>query len=94
MGTQSKGRWFLTVDWCNKGQRGIFCDIKGGGFSRAKPFGMGKMTEILGVFSMILAPECTEIVEQELKEYSHWYPLAEYSHQYGVACKSSIRGSN
>ena len=26
-------RWFVTVDWCNKGHRGIFCSKEGGSFN-------------------------------------------------------------
>lgn len=81
-------RWFLTVDWCGRGERGIFSNINGNAFSKEAQHTEDEMWEILDAFAMILNPESIELSEDELKEYNRFYPLAEYSNQYGVALKS------
>ncbi len=81
-------RWFLTVDWCNKNNRGIFCNANGNSFSKDTQHTEDEMWGILGAFAMILNPQSIELSEDELKEYHKFYPLAEYSNQYGIACKS------
>jgi len=80
-------RWFLTVDWCGKGKRGIFCKADGTSFSQETQHTKDEMENILDVFSVILNPESHELNEDELKEYRRFQPLAEYSHQYGIALK-------
>ncbi len=80
-------RWFLTVDWCNKGNRGIFANINGTSFSKETQHTEDEMWEILDAFAMILNPQSIELSEDELKEYHLFYPLAEYSNQYGIVCK-------
>ena len=80
-------RWFVTVDWCSKGNRGIFCNTKGQSFSKDVQHSVEEMDDIVGLFWMILDPKSIELTEQELKEYKHFYPLAEYSNVYGMACK-------
>lgn len=80
-------RWFLTVDWCNKGNRGIFCDIKGNSFGKDTQHTEDEMWEILGAFDLILNPQSIELDEEGLKEYRRYRPLAEYSHQYGICSK-------
>lgn len=81
-------RWFLTVDWCDKGKRGIFCNANGNSFSKESKHTEDEIWEILDAFSMILNPQSIELSEDELKEYHLYTPLAEYSHQYGIACKA------
>lgn len=81
-------RWFLTVDWCSKGNRGIFCNLEGNSFSKDTQHTEDEMFEILGAFDLILAPESIELSLDELKEYHLYTPLAEYSNQYGIARKS------
>ena len=80
-------RWFLTVDWCSKGNRGVFCNANGNSFSQEAQHTEDEMWGILNAFSMILNPQSIELDETELKEYHLYYPLAEFSHQYGIACK-------
>ena len=80
-------RWFLTVDWCKKGTRGIFADVNGNSFSKESQHTEDEIWEILDAFAMILSPQSIELSEDELKEYHKFYPLAEYSNQYGVVCK-------
>ena len=80
-------RWFLTVDWCNKGKRGVFANCNGNSFSKERQHTEDEMWEILGAFDMILAPQSIELSEDELKGYRKFYPLAEYSNQYGIVCK-------
>lgn len=80
-------RWFLTVDWCNKDKRGIFANKNGNSFSQEKQHTEDEILKILDVFAMILNPQSIELSEGELKEYHRFYPLAEYSNQYGIVCK-------
>lgn len=80
-------RWFLTVDWCGKGKRGIFCNANGNSFSKETQHTEAEMWEILGAFAMILNPESIELSEEELREYHLYHPLGEYSNQYGYAYK-------
>ena len=81
-------RYFLTVDWCNKGRRGIFSNINGNAFAKdGLPHTEDEMWNILDCFSMVLSPQSIEFSQTELKKYNKWHPLAEYSNQYGVALK-------
>ena len=83
-------KYFLTVDWCNKGRRGIFCSPTGNSFWKEEvdgPHTPDEMGEILGVFDLVLAPESILISEHGLKEYNQYYPLTEYSNMYGYATK-------
>ena len=78
---------FLTVDRCNSGQRGIFCDKSGQPAVRDEPWTEGDMWDYLGDFAMILDPQSQELTEEEVKEYTRFQPLAEYLHIYGIALK-------
>jgi len=78
-------RYFLTVDWCGKGNRGIFCNANGNSFSKETQHTKDEMWEILGAFSMILNPKSELFSEDEVAKHNQFYPLAEYSNQYGVA---------
>ena len=81
--------YFLTVDWCNKGDRGIFCDQKGNPFIKEnEPHTEDEMWKILGPFDLILSPESTELTEDDVAEYQWWSPFAEYSGEYGIARKA------
>ena len=79
--------YFLTVDWCNKGDRGIFCTLEGETFRKESPHTEDEMAEILGPFRLVLAPETKQFSEESLAEFNKWRPLAEYSNQYGIALK-------
>lgn len=81
-------RWFLTVEWCNKGQRGIFARKDGNSFGKDIQHTEDEMWEILGAFAIILNPQSIELSEEELKEYRKFYPLAEYSNEYGIVRKN------
>ena len=80
-------RWFLTVDWCGKGHRGVFCDRNGNAFGKDSQHTEDEMGEILGPFDLVLAPQSLELTDEEAAQYTCWRPLAEYTHQYGVAHK-------
>lgn len=80
-------RWFLTVDSCNKGHRGIFCNKNGNSFNKENQHTEDEMWEILGAFALILNPKSIELSEDELKAYHLFYPLAEYKDEYGIVCK-------
>lgn len=80
--------YFLTVDWCKKGRRGVFCDAEGRGYRKnGEPHTHEEMAGILGLFWLVLSPESTLLTIGELAEYTYWYPLAEYSNMFGVALK-------
>lgn len=81
-------KYFLTVDWCNKGKRGVFCSVEGNSFAQDEPFTEDRIWEILDCFSLVLSPQSIELDEVELSEFNKWYPLAEFSNQYGIAVKS------
>lgn len=78
-------RYFLTVDWCNNGNRGIFCDKNGNAFPKDEPHNEDDLWRILDCFQFVLSPQSVEMSEEELKKYTRWYPLGEFSNQYGVA---------
>jgi len=80
-------RWFLTVDWCNKGKRGIFANKNGNSFSKETQHTEEEMWNILDAFAMILNPQSVELSEDDLKEYRKFYPLAEYTNEYGIVRK-------
>jgi len=78
-------RYFLTVDWCSQGRRGVFCNRYGKGYWKDdKPHTKEEMWEILGPFTPILAPQSLPYTEQDLA-HCKWYPLAEYSNEFGYA---------
>jgi hypothetical protein len=81
--------YFLTVDWCKDGRRGVFCDSTGCGYRKDDaPHTELEMHEILGPFWLILAPESELLTEQQVSEFTLWTPLAEYSNQFGIARKA------
>jgi len=82
-------RWFLTVDWCNKGKRGIFCNLaNGNAFAKDDaPHTESEIWEILDAFAMVLNPKSIEFSEEEVAQHTKAYPLAEYSNEYGYAIK-------
>lgn len=80
-------KYFITVDWCNKGKRGIFCNRDGIGFLKKTQHTKDEINKILGMFSIILNPKSIVFTEKEIKQYKKWIPLSEYQHQYGIAIK-------
>lgn len=78
-------RWIMTIDWCNKDRRGVFCDAHGNAFVQDKEHTADEMAEILGLFWMILNPKSELMTADELQKYTEWYPLEEYSDKYGYA---------
>ena len=82
-------RYFLTVDWCGKGNRGIFCNQDGQAFSKdEEAHSEDEMCDILGPFWMVLSPESRLLSEGEVAEHQNWFPLEEYSGVYGFATVS------
>lgn len=78
-------RWFLTVDRCNTGRRGIFCSRDGEPFPKDTQHTEDEMREVLGIFWLVLDPKSHEFSEEDLKRYSRFQPLGEYTNQYGIA---------
>ena len=87
----AKTRYFLTVDWCSKGKRGIFSDSEGNAFPKDTPHTDDEIYGILDMFSLVLSPESTQLSEAELKKYTMWHPLAEYSNRYGYVIKGQAK---
>ena len=83
-----ESRYFLTVDWCKKGNRGIFCDGQGKPFSLYRQHTQEEMDSILGPFWMVLDPQSVRFTEEEAAAHNRWYPLAEYSNAFGYAVQS------
>ena len=83
-------RWFLTVDWCNQGKRGIFCNLSNGSaFAKDDaPHTEDEIWNILDAFALVLSPQSIELSEEEVAQHNKAYPLAEYSNQYGYAIKA------
>lgn len=79
-------KYFMTVDWCNNGKRGIFCHREGMGFQKNTPHTRDEMFKILGIFDIILNPKSEPFTEEQLKNRK-WIPLAEYQNEYGIAFK-------
>jgi hypothetical protein len=80
-----KVHWFLTVDWCKRGKRGVFTNRRGGGFWQSLPHNDDQVYEILGPFFMVLSPKSLPFTEEEAAQVHEWHPLAEYSGMYGYA---------
>ena len=78
-------RWFVTVDWCNNDQRGVFCNSKGKTVSSETEHSQDEMEEMLGPFWLILSPVSIQLTAEELSAYKFWRPLAEYSDEFGIA---------
>ncbi|HUT57369.1 MAG TPA: hypothetical protein VNA25_05790 [Phycisphaerae bacterium] len=78
-------RHFLTVCWCDKGPRGVFCARSGGAAVQDEPWTQAQAQEMLGPFALILGPETREMDEENLAQYNRFLPLAEYQGEYGIA---------
>lgn len=80
--------YFLTVDWCDQGKRGVFCRSDGIAFRKDdEPHTLEEMMNILNVFSIVLAPQSKLLTADELAEHTVFHPLSEFSYQYGYAVK-------
>ena len=81
-----QSRYFLTVDWCSENRRGVFCSKTGQPYPKDdSPHTEQEMYDILGAFTLILAPKSESLTEAELGEYRYWTSLAEYTHEFGIA---------
>jgi len=80
-------RYFLTVDWCSTGNRGIFCDSMGNCFSQDTPHTEEDFFRILDHFGLILTPLSLLLSEDEVAQYTRWVPLSEFSNMYGIALR-------
>jgi hypothetical protein len=81
-----KTSYFITVEWCGNGFRGVFCNKAGIGIAKdGKPHTDEEMDQALGPFFIILHPQSEEMSEADLARYECFVPLAEYSHEWGIA---------
>lgn len=84
----STDRFFLTVEWCNDGHRGIFCSSKGNPFSKeGSRHTEAEKIEILGPFWTLLAPHSELMSKKDVAQYTRFRSLGEYTHEYGIAVK-------
>lgn len=84
-------RYFLTVDWCKKGHRGIFCSKEGQCFRKeGEPHTQSEMLTILGPFWIILDQKSEPFTQDELAKFTYFRPLAEYTNQYGIALRKEV----
>ena len=94
MSEQIEQAYFLTIDWCNKGKRGIFCNIKGQCFRKDnQPHTEDEMFIILGPFDLVLAPKSELLTIEQVSEFKWWIPLKEYSGEFGIALKSETEAA-
>jgi len=83
-------RYYLTVDRLNEGHRGIFRDSEGKAFWKDnEPHTDDEMYKIVGHFEYILSPMSIAYTEEQLKQFTRWVPLAEYSNRFGVSLKET-----
>jgi hypothetical protein len=83
-------KYFLTVDWCSKGRRGIFCSRDGIPFSKKTKHTKEEMDDVLGLFSLVLSPESILMTEEKVRKHTRFYPLGEYNGQFGYAVVPEI----
>lgn len=82
-------RYFVTVER-HKDKRGIFVHKSGTPFGKDDgPHTFEEMWDILDIFYMVLAPESHLLTIEEAEQYNWFFPLAEYTSQYGIARKGS-----
>lgn len=80
--------YFMTVEWCGNGDRGIFCDTDGKCFRKdSEPHTALEMQDILGPFWLILTPDSELLDVEQVAEFTFWRPLEEYSNRFGIALK-------
>ena len=79
--------YLLTVSWCNNGKRGLFANRSGKVYFEDQPLNENATWQILGPFDLILDPKWIEMTEDEAKQYTMWFPLAEYQNQWGIVYK-------
>ena len=79
--------WYLTVERCNSGKRGVFAQSDGTVISDETQHTQEQMQNFLGGFGIILNPQSIEITDDELREYKNFYPLAEFNEHYGIVLK-------
>ena len=82
----TKTRYFITVEWCDNGFRGVFCSKDGTAAAKdGEPYTTEELDNVLGPFSLILSPRSEEMSEADLERYTRFVPLAEYSYEWGIA---------
>lgn len=80
--------FFVTVEWCSDEHRGIFCSRDGTCLRKdGEPHTQEEMDNCLGPFTLILNPKSEPLTEEEIAQYTHFRPLAEYKNQYGIALR-------
>ena len=80
-----KPKYFLTVQRCSRGPRGILCDNHAAGYWKESQHTFEEMVELLGAFTIIFDPKSELFTEKDLKKTRTWHPLAEFKHQLGIA---------
>ena len=76
--------WFLTVDWCKQGKRGLFISSRGKGIWEEHEQKQEEIFDAMDMFYLILAPESLPFVESEIVGLTgEWFPLEEYRNHWG-----------
>jgi hypothetical protein len=87
MPEETESAYFLTVEWCRNGARGILCNNGGQCFRKDEPHTVLEMHEILGPFWIIFDPKSELFDKDQVSELNYWVPLEEYSDQFGIALR-------
>lgn len=82
-------RWFIFVEYCKNGHRGIFCSRHGEVCVQDEEHTPDEMAEMVGMFWLILDPTSVALTEKELAEYTLFVPLAEYTNVWGIGFKKT-----
>jgi len=85
--TDELKRWFITVDYCKEGHRGIFCSRDGSTPVQDHEHTYEELWEALDCFYLILDPKSEAFTEKEAHEYHLWTPLPEYMNVWGILRK-------
>jgi len=87
----SEARFFITVEWCRNGRRGIFTRNDGNTWNKVdEPHTEVEMFDHMGVFAFILDPQSELFTIEQVKERNCFVALAEYSEQYGIAMTEDV----
>ena len=81
--------WVLTVDWCNKGRRGVFCSRDGDISMKRTQHTRDEMDKYLGPFCLVLDPQSIQMTVGEIKKHNQYIALGEYSHMWGIGLKDT-----
>jgi len=77
-------KYYITVERCNDGERGILCDSEGKGYCKSTQHTDEEMNKMLGHFWMVLDPKSECFTKEDFMKIKRWKSLGEYNHQLGI----------